>query len=148
MEQLAKPGERCVHLVALQPDEVRTLRAQHVQHGFKIAELDGSCITGKGELLDAIARSLSFPDYFGRNWDALEECLRDLEWLPAPGYVMLFTDADPFWQKDPGAFIVLVSVVGSASDEWAKEGVPFHLVVVGEQVTRDFLELTRRIAIG
>ena len=35
-------------------------------------------------LLTEYVRQLSFPDYFGWNWDALDECLRDLHWLPEP----------------------------------------------------------------
>ncbi len=36
----------------------------------------------KAHLLHLLARELSFPAYFRPNWDALEECLRDLSWLP------------------------------------------------------------------
>jgi hypothetical protein len=147
MEELAKPGERCLHLVVLQTDEVMTLGDWIVRRGLKLAKLDGSCIISKGELMDAVARSLSLPDYFGRNWDALDECLRDLEWLRAPGYVILLTDADRLWQKDPGTFIVFLDVVARACDDWAKENVPFHLVAVGQQVAHDFRELTSRISV-
>jgi hypothetical protein len=35
-----------------------------------------------------LAEQLRFPGYFGRNWDAFEECVRDLSWLP-PGRVIL-----------------------------------------------------------
>lgn len=37
----------------------------------------------KAALLADLARALKFPSYFGHNWDALDELLRDLSWLPA-----------------------------------------------------------------
>jgi hypothetical protein len=45
-------------------------------------------VRSKQPLLAALACQLNFPDYFGHNWDAFEECVRDLSWLPA-GRVML-----------------------------------------------------------
>lgn len=45
-------------------------------------------IFDKRALLRFIAKELNFPDYFGENWDALEECLRDLSWRPAGQVVM------------------------------------------------------------
>lgn len=39
-------------------------------------------------LFEELAESLRFPDYFGSNWNALEDCTRDLSWLP-PGPVVL-----------------------------------------------------------
>ena len=38
-------------------------------------------ISEKSPFLDALGRRLRVPDYFGANWDALEECLRDLSWI-------------------------------------------------------------------
>lgn len=48
----------------------------------------------KEALLQVLDVELSFPGYFGFNWDALAECLRDLSWLP-PGRVVLVHEALP-----------------------------------------------------
>ncbi len=42
------------------------------------ALLDGAAIRSREELHDALARQLSFPDYYGRNLDALYDCLTEL----------------------------------------------------------------------
>lgn len=34
-------------------------------------------ITNKGQLMQVLVRAVPLPDYFGGNWDALDECLRD-----------------------------------------------------------------------
>ena len=52
-----------------------------------VAELPSS-IASKAMLLDELYRRLRFPDYFGDNWDALNECLGDLSWFP-PGAVVV-----------------------------------------------------------
>lgn len=43
---------------------------------FREVTLEGA--TTHNELMDALGRQLELPDYFGRNWDALDECLADL----------------------------------------------------------------------
>jgi hypothetical protein len=40
------------------------------------------------------AAALQFPYYFGHNWPALNECLSELEWIPADGYQLMFMDSD------------------------------------------------------
>ena len=53
-------------------------------------------IRSKQKLLSVLADKLQFPGYFGWNWDALEELLQDLSWLPA-GRPVLMVHADlPF----------------------------------------------------
>lgn len=38
-------------------------------------------VSGKAELLEKIASAGHFPEYFGGNWDALEELLTDMSWV-------------------------------------------------------------------
>ncbi len=49
-------------------------------------------LADKGELLDFLARAFPLPAYFGHNWDALEECLLDLDWLAGPPVVLIHHD--------------------------------------------------------
>jgi len=42
------------------------------------ALIDGAAIETRDQLHDALARQLSFPAYYGRNLDALFDCLTDL----------------------------------------------------------------------
>jgi hypothetical protein len=74
-------------------------------------------------VFDAFARALAFPDWFGRNWDALEDCLTDLSWRDAAGYVLLLEGV----AKEER---VLVDVLRSAAQFWAGQGRPFFAVFV------------------
>jgi RNAse (barnase) inhibitor barstar len=53
-------------------------------------------IVNKIELLQILAEGLNFPDYFGWNWDALDECLRDLSWIKSPYDIVLWHRGIPF----------------------------------------------------
>ena len=41
--------------------------------------LDGSAVSSRGDLHEALARGLALPDWYGGNLDALFDCLTDLE---------------------------------------------------------------------
>ena len=106
---------------------------------FAVKVVPGKKCKTKAGLLDEFSRVFSFPEYFGHNWDALEECLADLEWLPAKGYLIVVTDADqvltkPDEEYDFETFVEILSEAGEAwslkdSDEATGKGLPFHAVL-------------------
>ncbi len=125
------------HLL-IHPDAQKPETALSVPSGFVVKTVAGAKCKTKAGLLSEFARALSFPDYFGHNWDALEECLIDLEWLPAKGYVVLVTDADqvllkPDEEDDYQTFIEILTESGEAwsgrRDEGNGAGIPFHTVL-------------------
>jgi RNAse (barnase) inhibitor barstar len=81
----------------------------------------------KTELMRTIAAALGFPDWFGQNWDALEDCLIDLSWRQAHGHVLVF-EAFQFLPSDELG--VLIEVLISAAEYWAGQGTPFFAVFV------------------
>jgi RNAse (barnase) inhibitor barstar len=93
----------------------------------------------KEGLLQNIARSLDFPDWFGGNWDALEDCLTDLSWRDAAGYVLLFEAAKPGDELG-----VLIDVLRTAAEHWAGRGKPFFAVFVNPERSLALPELFRQ----
>lgn len=77
---------------------VAALRA----NGYQIVSLDASSWTDDDRMHAAIADALAFPDYYGGNLDALNDCLRDVVagdygWtLDATGLVIVITAYDVF----------------------------------------------------
>lgn len=95
----------------------------------------GHCKT-PATLYAEFARALAFPDYFGHNWDALEECLTDLEWLPAKGYVLLITDAAHVLSNDDTKYETFLEILCDAGEAWGsgqagmgmRRATPFHVL--------------------
>ncbi len=90
-------------------------------------------------LYDEFAKSFNFPPYFGNNWAALEECLLDLEWLPARAYLTLITEANLLLkseaQGDTEAFMKMLARItndwngGSPTGVYPVRGpIPFHIL--------------------
>lgn len=80
------------------------------------------------DLFSAVSQAMEFPSHFGNNWDGLEECFRDMAWLPAGGYVLLLHGAGRFWETAAKVAGALVESWLLCAEEWATIGVAFHLV--------------------
>jgi hypothetical protein len=99
--------------------------------GIRLASIDGGRVESKQDLMAAISTALEFPDYFGGNWDALDECLRELgSWRQADGHVLAVEHGDGLWKRDPELAGMLVRTWIDAATAWAEKGAPFHLVFI------------------
>ncbi len=78
-----------------------------------------------------VAKALAFPDWFGGNWDAFEDCLGDLSWHPAPGYVLLLEHGKHFGAGHKQEFVTAVEVLEGAAEYWKGKGKPFWAILSG-----------------
>jgi len=87
----------------------------------------------KAEFLTAAAKALHFPVWAGRNWDAFEELVNDLSWLPpAKGYLLLFERASRLAVKEPQTLSVALDILEMASQGRLKDGSsPLAVLVRG-----------------
>jgi RNAse (barnase) inhibitor barstar len=98
-------------------------------NGFAVFGIDLSHARNKAEMLDAIAKAMSFPDWFGRNFDALADCLNDLGWLTADGYFILLQHCDGIHGHAESDFVSTLQIFEQAADEWREQGIPFWCFV-------------------
>jgi RNAse (barnase) inhibitor barstar len=94
------------------PDAARALTKAQDRGAF--AHLVGP-VTSKAEALDAIGAALRFPAWYGRNLDALYDCLADLSWLPAGEHVLIWTGHRDFEAADPDGYRAVLAVFDEAT---------------------------------
>jgi RNAse (barnase) inhibitor barstar len=92
-----------------------------------VPTLDGRVLVDKQALLEALGWALAFPDYYGANWDALEECLGDMSWWQ--GAIALGIDHAA--QVDPDVLGILVEIFSQAAEDWREQGRPCSLFLSG-----------------
>jgi RNAse (barnase) inhibitor barstar len=119
----------------------RTARADEIVDAASGSKLFLATIrfADKEELLKNIAAALHFPKWFGQNWDALEDCLTDLAWRDAGGYVLIFQNP-----KTGDELGILIDVLRSSAEYWAGRGRPFFAVFIDPAGALSLPELFRR----
>jgi RNAse (barnase) inhibitor barstar len=86
------------------------------QRGAVAHVLDGADLTSKRTAMDGIAAALDFPEWAGRNLDALYDCLTDLSWLPEGEHVLIWSGFQALAEHDPKAFCRINAVLRDASE--------------------------------
>lgn len=125
---ILEPG---IH-VETDPNSLAEALREAKQNGFKVFNVNLEPGAGnKQELFDRLKIGLSLPDYFGANWDALEESLRDYEIGQNKGFLLVFGSADALLGLPASDRRTLISILEEAARFWQTERVPFSSVFVG-----------------
>ena len=109
----------------VEADDLLALAAAARDAGLKVLRVDLESCTDKRTLLLRIATQLDFPPGMGRNWDGLSDALRDLSWLPAPGYALLLANAGDLRDADETSFDTLLDILDVATVDWQQRNLPF-----------------------
>ena len=75
-------------------------------------------ICSRDDLFSALEKTLHLPWYFGRNWDALDECLRDLSWISQRRVVIVHQDLPCM---DPQTLTTYLDVLLYCINDWGPE---------------------------
>ena len=126
--------------------ELKGLPALAKREGFAYFHIDGKNITKKDQLLNHAATAFHFPNHFGQNWDALEECLTDLEWIDGEGYLIYYDHIDGFLAAHPDQFETFVEILRDAVASWKEDGEAMIVVLSGTRAPTGVARLKQKVA--
>ena len=129
MSTNALNSDRESGILVVPPQESQEIIEGFRSKGYMTFTLDGKKLNSKTELLGELSQAMKFPDYFGNNWDALEECLNDLSWLAAKGYAIHLKEADNFVSKSAAEFHIFAQLIESVSRSWKSKNIDFVVLV-------------------
>ena len=101
------------------------------RHGWLAFHLDGRELATTAQFLEASARAMRFPSYFGHNWDAFEESLNDMSWAPAQGFLVVFDGAGGFARTQPDEFGLALAILRESVRRWQELGTPLVVLLRG-----------------
>lgn len=96
---------------------------------FYVTRLNGKEIPDESSVFEKFWELLKFPDYFGWNWHAFYDCLRDLQWLSSDYHILIIESAESALSEDDVAREEFFRSLFRAGQRWSyikrPEGVTF-----------------------
>ncbi|MEO8184411.1 MAG: barstar family protein [Deltaproteobacteria bacterium] len=111
------------------------LRGETAGKELFIGSLRGWKMRERQGVFDQFGALLQFPRYFGGNWNAFVDCLGDLDWLRASGFLLVLMDAgDVLRDGDPDEFGLLLRLLEQTAEAFAavtefRPALPFHVLL-------------------
>ena len=129
VERLREPRKSGVYRAVQLPSGLEEA-ARQVHSRF--VPVDASQANTKAQVLGLLGRTLEFPSWFGRNWDALEDCLTDVTWIGSHGVVIPISGFGAYAKADPDGFSILLDIFKTSAEYWRGEGRAFWTVFTGK----------------
>ena len=125
---LSKELDAGVYRLASETDANALLTEMRAQ-GWIPFYFDGRAITDKESFLRMAAAAMNFPDYFGRNWDAFEECITDLEWIEKRPRVLIYDHVSTFLEQSQKEWGIASGILADAAEESKKTKTPLYILL-------------------
>jgi RNAse (barnase) inhibitor barstar len=125
---LIDPGEAGVFV---RPPDAAAVDAAAERAGLTRWTVDLAGVRSKETLLATLAGRLEFPEWFGGNWDALNDVLAERAWEQSRGVVLTLERCGELAHADPDAFETALEVLDSVAEGCYDEDIPFWVLVDG-----------------
>jgi hypothetical protein len=109
--------------------DVQALVSEVTPRVGKVWLVDGPAHT-KDQLMEAFAAGCSLPPWFGRNYDALADCLGDLD-VGRRGAILVWSTAGQYHAAAPSQWSMMRSILEHAVRIHADAGTRLTMICVG-----------------
>jgi RNAse (barnase) inhibitor barstar len=97
--------------------------------GYTVLPFETASVNSLEALLTGLGKLFSFPDYYGRNLDAFNDCLSDLEIPDIGGVLLVLRDFDRFAAISPEAAHAILDICADNSRRFLMTGKRFAVLV-------------------
>jgi len=115
--------------VCAAPRLMGPLRTAAKRAGIVWLDLDLAGVADRDAFFRRCATVFSLPDYFGRNWDALHECMLDFAGHGVPGAIVHWRRGTELARRAPEAATTALEILEDAAAYWRASGRIFLVVV-------------------
>jgi RNAse (barnase) inhibitor barstar len=122
--------------------DVKAVQKVAKSAGFAFFHIEGRNIAGKDQLMNALSTALRLPKHFGKNWDALEEALLDLDAPDADGYVLYYDHIDTLLAAHPDQFETLIEILRDAVESWKEDDTTMVVLLHGAKPPKGVAKLS------
>jgi RNAse (barnase) inhibitor barstar len=105
------------------------------EHGYRVDSFDASAWNSEVQMHRDFARTLAFPEYYGLNLDALNDCLSDLEIADESGRVVVLRHFDTFANRISNVAWTVLDILANRSRTFMLYGLRFVVVVQSDDAT-------------
>jgi RNAse (barnase) inhibitor barstar len=115
---------------AVHESALRHLQTRLRELGFVLTELEGSTMAaGRDAFFGDLEFAFGFPEHFGRNWDAVNDCMRDFE--PPPRLAVIWRASDEAARANPALFGEACAQLRRWVEAFRAESVQIELFLIG-----------------
>jgi RNAse (barnase) inhibitor barstar len=123
-------------------EDIAQLRGE----GYQIDEFDCTRWLKESDFHADVAARLAFPDYYGRNLDAFNDCIGDIEVPNSGGRAIVLRRFDLLAQREPRVARAVLDIMASASWHFLLFGLRLLTIVQSDDPRIAFEQIGARPA--
>lgn len=109
--------------------DLYTMMYWETHAGAQVVYIRSEYCKSFSQFFHEIATALRFPNYFGMNFNAFDDCITDLEWLKFNSIFIVLDDFSKMFNGNSSDQDAVCYHLRLAMEYWKSQGVPFKVLL-------------------